>query len=303
MRRAHQQHAFTLIELLVVIGIIAVLIALLLPALLGARRQAQQVACSAQIQQIITIMHTHALSHHGYAPLVGLVNVPEVNPGGLADPSSIKYEYISYVSHGVPNVLMAFTGSLAMELGDPLPSRAQSDNDIFTGQTNITGYIRFFRCPSQDLPINSPLPPPAIFYRNIAGGGTQVLGWAEWQSYVYNEAAMGWDDSLGRQRGKLDVIRRQAQTMVMADGLYSSGRSPYPSLLASYPFATVYNKVAFPPVTLGDALAGNANAGEPQCFDLPRHRGKVNVGFFDGHVETRNISVGDLSDVYLLAPP
>ena len=64
-----KQPGFTLVELLVVIGIIALLITMLLPALNRAREQAKTVQCISNLRQLAVSAHLYAHLHKGNLPI------------------------------------------------------------------------------------------------------------------------------------------------------------------------------------------------------------------------------------------
>ena len=88
-----RKSGFTLIELLVVIGVIALLVGLLLPALSGARQRARGVVCQARLRQWATVTMLYLADYDGCIPIdrgleAGVSLLRGLHTGSHADPNS-----------------------------------------------------------------------------------------------------------------------------------------------------------------------------------------------------------------------
>ena len=94
-----KRHAFTLVELLVVIGIIAVLVSILLPALTRARRQAMTVQCASNMRQLAQAMLMYINDNKGVHPPAVISpssGAPNMYPDGIWWPNLlVQQKYIN----------------------------------------------------------------------------------------------------------------------------------------------------------------------------------------------------------------
>ena len=237
-RRGRQAwRAFSLVELLMVIGIVALLISILLPAIARAKEAANRTVCAANLRNWGYACHAFAAEHKGYfppayrsktgAPFPSVLKVDDtdVRDGVLRRP---RFGNIStWRRTGVDLGVLTRYGLMRGTLPDP------NDEGCYVADIEPEGLgPSSLVCPSSASPITA-MTPPELDGDNVIWGHYMYVG-----GLRAEELPAGLTDQ-ARWSGKEPAVRVSdkglARRVLAADEVYFSGGKTYAwDLLARY---------------------------------------------------------------------
>lgn len=277
------RRAFTMIELLVVLGMLAIVVALLLPAVQGAREAARNLRCKNHLKQMALAVHNY---HDVHGRLAAAMYRPLKEHGWAWGSMTLPH-----LDHG--------TLYSALNVNRRSLSDAVMDSDALA---KLQLLIPVFQCPSDnsDESLNRDRP-----YRVLVPGTTVYLGRSSYKgctggtsmsggAVLYDEPAIGFRDVtdgltttllLGEAMTGVPLGSTQSQCAAV----WAGGEGPSQSISANGQMALT-GYLAVTSSTMIQMQTGHWAGGrdEPSGGFGSRHSGGANFAMCDGSVRFVN---------------
>lgn len=294
--------AFTLVELLVVIGIIAILVSLLIPALGRAKSQANIVKCQTQLREIFSCFKFYELEYKGYWPVARLNGIRIAGTPRPYDVDGVPYMATA------PGIGQGYYFNILSKYATKARMGNAAGTDIF--QADSTRKTIFFGCPAWTGYFQDGTAPVGDTNLVQPGYGMNIF---PTYTPTYPTGATVYPPQVAANRSKevavMDAVNENPtgnflkakvwsnpqQRMLLGDSrfwLAQSGRPPA-SADNSYPPSITYQPAVF------NTTAGVGNTqqstidmfrhGKPPplqgtVFDLVGGKVSYNILYADGHV-------------------
>ncbi len=270
MRQPTPRRAFTLVELLVVVGIIALLIAILLPALQRARRAAINVRCLSNLHQLGDAFATYAATNRNWWPQPA---TPQTNPPGYLGTGTVgTYWHKDFLY--------------------PLMNRGNAVADALQ-PNNLWLHGTAFECPAADGRFDA-VDPTAL----ITVGPTDQQQWGYGMSARLNDvqlpnaspnSAHAAYNGTKNNYKNASQIRGPAKTCLLIDnvgawaGTIYEGTAPSQDAMQIRLYAALYRHAVRPPKMQGPFTAATIQQTNAE-------QGTLNVLYADYHAAAVNYS-------------
>jgi prepilin-type N-terminal cleavage/methylation domain-containing protein/prepilin-type processing-associated H-X9-DG protein len=273
LERRGLTRGFTLVELLVVIGIIALLISVLLPALNKARAASRTTACLSNLHQMGAAWNIYLSENKGHLPSYIWHNPPA---GVTMTPQQLQ----EFVWHGywfgiLGDLRVQSSSLLCPEAQEPVPFNTKGSGNGGFGLVKNAWSGQF----QSSLPVGITLDTTRVNLSNDASKGGFRIG-----SYEFNRNVTAGNkpknpptptaSSAASFGSYISSVKPSTEVPVFFDSTWVDGNA--------FPNGTPTAQAPPPPDLAGAGAATAASGNDHWRFLIARHNRGINVAFADG---------------------